>query len=80
MDKDQAPQACLRAMSLHVIGLLYLPKANLGLVFYIGFVEAYINPGKRNPSLTVDFSFVCLFYHNYFGSWSVLVTLRGIKV
>lgn len=66
-------------MSLHMIGLLYLQKTSLGLVFYIGFVEAYIHPAKCNPQLTVDFSFVCLFYHNYFGSWPVLVTLRGIR-
>lgn len=79
MDKDQAPQACPRTMSSPVIGLLHLPKASLGLVFYIGFAGAYINPGKHNPSLTADFSFVYLFYHSYLGSWSVLVTLRGIK-
>lgn len=79
MDKDQAPQACLRAMSLHVIGLLHLQKASLEFVFYIGFVEEYINPAKCNPLLTVDFSCVCLFYHDYFGSWPVLVILWGIR-
>lgn len=58
MDKDQASQGCLRAMILHVIGLLHLQKASLELVFYIGFVQAYLNPAKYNPSLTGDFSFV----------------------
>lgn len=62
-----------------MIGQLYHQKASWELVFYIGFVEVYKNPAKCNPSLTVDFSSVCLFYSDYFGSWPVLVTLRGIK-
>jgi len=52
MDKNQASQACLRAMTLHVIGLLHLKKASSEFVFYMSIAEAYVKPAKHNSSLT----------------------------